>query len=159
MQEPLAYHITWTCYGQWLQGDPRGYVDRQHHTPGEPYVFKNVQHYNASANRMTEPPCWLTDDQRRCAAADVAEACIHRKWRLDRVNVQPDHVHVVVAAGDILGRVVRERLKSWASMQLNRTFPRRQHWWTDGGKVEPIYHEARLIEACEYVDNQRFPRI
>ena len=61
MREPLAYHLSWTCYGQWLQGDVRGYVDRQHRTPGEPYAHNQPQFYNASANRMKEPPVWLTE--------------------------------------------------------------------------------------------------
>lgn len=26
MSEPLAYFITWTTYGTWLPGDPRGWV-------------------------------------------------------------------------------------------------------------------------------------
>ena len=28
MSDPLAYFITFTCYGNWLHGDERGSVDR-----------------------------------------------------------------------------------------------------------------------------------
>jgi hypothetical protein len=35
---PLAYLITWTCYGTWLHGDERGAADLDHNIPGTPYL-------------------------------------------------------------------------------------------------------------------------
>ena len=157
MREPLAYHLTWTCYGQWLQGDPRGYVDRQHHAPGEPYPHNNPQYYNASANRMTEPPCWLTDDQRRTVTRAVREAAAHRGWNLLTINAQPDHVHVAIMARGITGKGVIQALKTWATMCLNRSGGGRTHWWTAGGKVETIFNEQKMAEVIDYINHtQRF---
>jgi hypothetical protein len=104
MQEPLAYHLCWTCYGQWLQGDSRGYVDQKHHTPGEPYPPGNPPLFAASANRMSEPACWLTDPQRLIADAAFREAAAHREWPLHALNVQPDHVHVALEARGVTGK-------------------------------------------------------
>ena len=42
MREPLAYLLTWTCYGTWLHGDDRGSVDRTHCMPGEAYLPANA---------------------------------------------------------------------------------------------------------------------
>ena len=159
MREPLAYHLIWTCYGQWLHGDSRGYVDQQHRNVGEPYPANDPRRYNAAANRMAEDPVWLADAQRSRATAAIREVCTHRGWRLITVNVQPDHTHVAVTAAGVTGKVAMERIKSWASMQLNRAFARRSRWWTVGGKVELVLSEAQLSEVVAYIENQRFPRV
>jgi hypothetical protein len=61
----LAYHITWTSYGQWLHGDTRGYVDRHNRTPGAPYSHGHADVYNVSANRLEEEPVWLSEARLR----------------------------------------------------------------------------------------------
>jgi len=160
MREPLAYHITWTCYGQWLHGDRRGFVDRHHHTPGEPYPYDDPHRHNAAANRLVETPCTLTDVQRRVTQDAIGEACTFRQWELSAVNAQPDHVHVVVLAPGHTGKQVRTRLKDRASRALNDTDANRTRWWTEGGKTEPIRDEQRLKQAIRYVnERQPFPRI
>jgi REP element-mobilizing transposase RayT len=161
MREPLAYHISWTCYGQWLHGDRRGFVDRQHHTPGEPYIYDDPHRLNAAANRLAEPPCQLTDAQRRATQEAIREACAFRNWELSAVNAQPDHVHVVLRAPDHTGKQVRSRLKDRATRALKDANGRgRTHWWTEGGKVEPILDRRRLQQAVDYVSNrQPFPRV
>jgi REP element-mobilizing transposase RayT len=163
MPEPLAYHISWTCYGQWLHGDPRGFVDRQHHTPGEPYIYDDPHRRSAAANRLAEPPCWLTEDQRHVTQQAIREACAFRNWELSAVNTQPDHVHVVVRAPGHTGKEVRARLKDRATRALKGANGResgRMHWWTEGGKVELMLDEQRWQQAIDYVNNrQPFPRV
>jgi REP element-mobilizing transposase RayT len=158
MKPPLAYHLTWTCYGQWLHGDTRGYVDDEHRTPGTPYVHNDPQLYNASFNRMAEPPCWLTDEQRAIADAALREACEFRRWPLKAVNVQPDHVHLIVQVFDKTGKDVMSRLKGRATQCLNEKAMRRT-WWTEGGKVELVHDERQLAIVIEYVNDQRFPKV
>ncbi|MEA3366700.1 MAG: transposase [Planctomycetota bacterium] len=160
MREPLAYHLSWTCYGQWLHGDARGFVDRRHHTPGEPYPYNIPQWYADAANRLSEPPCWLNDADRRIAEHAIREACAFRHWRLHALNVQPDHVHAVVRAPERTGKHVRVRLKDRATRALRAGGQRRTRWWTAGGKVEPIFDERHLREAIRYVNNhQPHPKV
>ena len=155
-----TYHLTWTCYGQWLHGDERGYVDRKHRTPGEPYPEGNLQYYNAASNRMTEAACWLTDDERRIASRALREACDFRGWVLWAVNVQPDHVHVLVEARETSGKRARQVLKDRATRGLEAEGRRRQHWWTEGGKVDVIRRERQLQEVLDYInERQPFARI
>ncbi len=155
----LAYHLTWTCYGQWLHGDARGYVDRRHRTPGTPYEHNHPEQYNAAANRMKEGAVWLSDSQRATASRAIREACRHCDWRLVEQNVQPDHVHVLVAAPGVTGKYARKFLKAWATRRLGAQTPGRKHWWTDGGKVEVIQNAIRLQQAVVYVRTQRFQRV
>ena len=160
MREPLAYLITWTCYGQWLRGDRRGYVDRRHRTPGTPYPWNHTDFFNADAVRMRESHCWLTDDQRKVAEAAMRAACEFRGWHLHAVNVQPDHVHLVVKAVGYTGKQARARLKDRATRQLKAAAPGRQKWWTEGGKVDLIFDKRHLKQAIDYVNNrQPFPRV
>ena len=159
--EPVvAYHITWTCYGQWLHGDARGYVDRFHRERGTPYPAGHGDFYNAAANRLEEQPVWLTDAQRLDAQDALREACAFRGWVLRAANVQPDHVHVVVQAPGIFGKEVRRILKNRATVCLNERHGRRKHWWTGEGKVQRLHGQAELREAVAYVlDEQPFRRL
>ena len=150
-----TYHLTWTCYGQWLRGDARGYVDRDHHTPGEPYPEGDLRVYNADANRMSEEACWLSDAQRVLAEEAIGEACDFRGWRLWAVNVQPDHAHVVVGTPEVSGVRARQVLKDRSTRALQATDGRRRHWWTEGGKVEVIRSDGQLRVAIEYVNEKQ----
>jgi REP element-mobilizing transposase RayT len=134
MPSAETYHITWTCYGQWLHGDARGYVDSRHRTPGTPYEH---------------------NDPHLAAQAGLAEACAFRGWRLWAVNAQPDHVHVVVEAPGIDGKRVRHVLKDRGTRILQPTEPGRQHWWTEGGKVDRITSEKYLRAAVVYVNEKQ----
>lgn len=159
MHEPLAYHLSWTCYGQWLHGDVRGYVDDRHRTPGEPYIYDHPQRRSAAANRMAEPPCWLTHARRGAAEEALREACAFRGWMLHALNVQPDHVHVVITARGLTGKRVMQRLKDRATRRLRETVPERRRWWTEGGKVDLIFNERHLGQVVDYVHSrQPFPR-
>jgi len=155
----LAYHLTWTCYGQWLPGDVRGYVDRDHRTPGTAYPDADPQAYNAAAGVMKESACWLQVPERRLATEGIREACMRQKWPLVAVNVQPDHVHVLARVDTVGGRHAIRVMKSFATRRLRRTVPGRRRWWTKGGKVETVLTEWRLAEVARYVRNQRYPAV
>jgi REP element-mobilizing transposase RayT len=155
----LAYHLTWTCYGQWLHGDARGYVDRAHRTPGAPYEHNHPERYNAAATRMKEEAVWLSDSQRKTVARAIREGCRYCGWRLVEQNVQPDHVHVVVEAQGVTGKYTRKFLKAWATRRLGAEGAGRRHRWTKGGKVEVIREAIRLRQAAAYVREQPFPRV
>ena len=73
--------------------------------------------------------------------------------------MQPDHVHVVVHAPGVTGKRVTRDLKAWASRVLNGLGARRRHWWTAGGKVEPVWNDQRLRQAVVYVRDQPFPKV
>ena len=153
MPEPLAYLLTWTCYGQWLHGDVRGYVNREHRTPGAPFPYDHPGLMSASANRMAESPCRLDDACRRAVEATLHEACARRGWLLSAVNVQPDHVHVVVRAPGRTGKRAMQQLKDRATRCLRSRVPDRRRWWTEGGKVDLIFDERHLAKAIDYVTN------
>jgi REP element-mobilizing transposase RayT len=155
----LAYHLTWTCYGQWLPGDERGYVDRENRTPGTPYAPWNPRRVSAAANAMQEEACWLTLRQRHLAAEGVHQTCAGQGWRLLALNVQPDHVHVLIDARDVTGKHVMRVLKAFATRRLRSEVASRRRWWTKGGKVELVRDKRHLATVARYIAKQPFDAV
>ena len=61
---PLAYFITFTCYGSWLHGDERGSVDRDDNVPGTPVLLPDPVLQAYEVDLLREPP-YLLDPARR----------------------------------------------------------------------------------------------
>ena len=147
MTDPLALFITWTTYGSWMPGDPRGSTARG----GDPLPPDDALRLRTE-RAMTESPCTLEPEQRAAVDAVVRRHCELRGWRLHALNVRTNHVHVVVAAGDAAPKRVREELKSWATRTLkaaDRTG--RTKWWTAGGDITFLFDDAVLAEKIRYV--------
>jgi hypothetical protein len=65
---PLAYLLTFTCYGTRLHGDPRLSVDRYHNRFQEPFVALNSSLFEAEAKRLKFAPYSLDLSRRRVVA-------------------------------------------------------------------------------------------
>lgn len=108
---------------------------------------------------MSEPAVWLSDPMRVAVEDALEEACRFRGWECLKQNVQPDHVHIVVRRQDGSGVDTRQKLKARGGKALNDGFGRREHWWTDGGKVEVVEGAEHLHVVLEYMDKQKFLRV
>src|SRR3990167_6381427 len=53
---PLAYLITFTCFGTRLHGDESGSVDRNHNVPGTPFLPPDKTRLLAEEQRMKHEP-------------------------------------------------------------------------------------------------------
>ena len=156
MNRPIAFFITWTTYGTWLHGDPRGSFDQD----GQ-YVQPDQRRREAAKELMTDDPVILTDEQRAIVDAVIVEHCAIRGWVLHTRNVRTNHVHVVVSA-PVDGTRVRAELKLWASARLSahaglapgegKNGARR--WFTEKGNIEEVWDDRHLASAIEYVDDQ-----
>jgi hypothetical protein len=56
---PLAYIITFRCYGSWLHGDERGSVDRFHNQYMAPYIPGNEARRKHNASKLKCEPVTL----------------------------------------------------------------------------------------------------
>jgi len=150
---PLAYFITWTCYGTWLPGDERGWT-KWHRGEKIPQPVLN----NWNRGRMTDMPLLLDPRQRRIVHEMVAEHCQLRGWYLHAVNCRSNHCHTVVAANDHNGEQVRDQLKSWCKRKLKEDqrshglneIDIRDKWWTRKGSTRYLFDEASLEAAIQY---------
>ena len=152
MSEPLAYLITWTCYGTWLPGDKRGWVDANESGIQTPHSGRRIQ----AQRRMTESPCTLSQAERQIVADTIRRHCAIRGWQLYAVSARTNHVHVVVAANTDPDTVMSE-LKSWCTRRLKEYQQAcgestiRQNWWTEQGSTHWINNERHLENAIQYV--------
>lgn len=148
---PLAWYLTWTTYGTWLHGDPRG--SHLGPIPMKP----NPELEAAMRAQMTEEPVFLTDEQRKIVEKKIAEECAAQGWTLHALNARTNHVHAVVSASRD-GKYLRSRLKALASASLSDAeglFGTGKHgrrrWWTEKGNTVEVENEKALEEIVVYV--------
>ena len=153
--DPIAYHITWTTYGTWLSGDTRGWVKSGvGGIQGSDPVLE--QH---AREEMAEPAVILSAEQREIVDATIRRHCDIRGWELHAVNVRTNHVHLVVTGNRGADEMMNE-LKAWCSRKLSdhagltKAVARkagRRHWFTEHGSTKPIFDDAYLQNAIQYV--------
>ena len=151
--DPLAYFITWTCYGTWLPGDDRGWT-KWH--KGE--IIPQPLLANWSREKMTEEPLFLENSQRIIVNETVALHCRVRGWYLHAVNCRSNHCHTVITAKSHDGEQVRDQLKSWCKRKLKEeqrlsgieSKDVREKWWTGNGSARYLFDEESLEAAIKY---------
>ena len=161
--------LTWTTYGTWLPGDPRGFVSpvvdqhgREviHNVPGTPYDA-DAPHLEAWArSRLKSPPIYLSSEQASLLLQQFHETAAFRGWQLLAAAVMSNHVHLVVGVpGDPAPETLLRDFKSYGSRALNRKWskPASGTWWTESGSKRKLKGQAAVIAAVRYVKNQRSP--
>ena len=159
--DPIAFFLTWTTYGSWLPGDPRGWTDsRGRQRAPEDRLRGSV------ARRLQASGITLSNPERRSVEGSIAAVCRLRGWCLHAVNCRTQHVHAVVTVPNLAPAQVMQQLKAWASRALDapqaedRERPRQQRRWTRGGSMRLIRAETDLDAVVKYVrecqDSSRF---
>ena len=95
---PLAYLITFRCYGTWLHGDERGSVDHEQNIYGLPFLPHDEAREDEERLRLKHAPVTLNEAARAIVEQTIPEVCQYRKWQLRALSVRTNHVHTVVAA-------------------------------------------------------------
>jgi REP element-mobilizing transposase RayT len=146
----LAYFITFTTYGTWLHGDPRGSFARR--VPRTRWIAPSRSVNQAAARRMKQDAFML--DAPAAAVVDTAirHVCTHRGYALIALNVRSNHVHVVVTAlrdPDF----VANSFKSWATRRLveGGHVPRERRVWTRRQSTIWLWTENSVRDAGVYV--------
>ena len=103
---PLAYLITFRCYGTWLHGNEKGSVDRHRNRYGSPFIRSDPRWRRHNLNSLKEDPVRLTKGQRATVTTAIKDTCELRKWTLYTVNTRTNHCHVVVKLTRLLRRQV-----------------------------------------------------
>ncbi len=146
--EPVAFFITWTVYGTFLQGDERGWRRRKQGAQSpQPKLAIWRRH------RLKHSIELLDDLQQSVVAAEIERLAVFRGWHVWTRNVRTNHVHVVVTASGYAGGTVRDQLKA------NCTRVLRERWsefvdrpvWTIGGDWRCINTEDELEQVIVYV--------
>ena len=152
MPIPLAYLITFTCYGTRLHGHEDGSVDQQHRIPGSPFLPPRRGWVIAEERKMKQTAYRLDRDRREIVLRAVQRHCAHRHWRLLAAHVRSTHVHLVVGAEQAPERILTE-FKAYASRALNREGfeDSSRNRWAHHGSTRYLWQPQHVRAAIEYV--------
>ena len=152
---PIAYLITFRCYGTWLHGDERGSIDRTHNAYGSPYIEPNAGWKGYNAGKLKSEPVKLSGAQRKTVESAVREVCEFKRWSLYAINVRTNHAHAVAAIGGASSGSALNAFKAYATRHLRSnglwTYPHSP--WADKGSCRRIWNEASLHRSIDYVLN------
>ena len=159
MDTPLAYFITFTCYGTWLHGDERGSVDDEHSAPGSPVLPPDPERRARERETLAEAPYHPDAPRRQVTLHALCEIARRKGWALHAAHVRSNHVHIVATAQGPPERVMND-FKTAASRRLNKAFPgeRNRRRWTRHGSTRYLWTEGAVAEKVHYVlDGQGEP--
>ena len=146
--DPLAYFITWTVYGTFLQGDERGWRKwrKGHQIP-------QVRLAEWRAERLKYSAVLLEESHRRPMNTEIQRLCTYRSWTCWAANARSNHVHVVIISPGYSGATVRDQLKANCTRVLRELS---ECWsdrpvWTVGGDWECVNSEDDLETVIAYV--------
>ena len=150
---PLAYLITFRCYGTWLHGDDRGSVDREHRRYRSPYAMPNENRRSHNYQTLKTEPVVLFARQRASIERAIRETCSYRKWHLYAYNVRTNHVHAVVAIGAKRPELALNAFKANATRQMREDdcWQQSHSPWVDRGSKRYLWTERSLELAVDYV--------
>jgi REP element-mobilizing transposase RayT len=152
---PLAYFISFRCYGTWLHGDERGSIDRFNNLYGTAKIPINTHWNEISRSRLVHEPVKLNARRRRSVGKAIRETCQKRNWGLLALNVRTNHVHVVVAIGSRRPEVAITAFKANATRQMreDRIWDLPNSPWSQKGSNRYLWTEKHVADAVEYVVN------
>lgn len=156
MSTPLAYFLTWSCYGTWLHGDERGSVDREHNEFATPYLTPNAPLVATRAHALKHPPFTLNTSTREVVDTAIREHASVKSWTIRAINVRTTHVHVIIS-GDATPERMLDQLKAWATRALRASgiVQREQPVWTAHGSTRYLWEQPDVAEAVDYVLNRQ----
>ncbi len=151
--EPVAYLLTWTCYGTWLHGDERWSINKGHNDFHGPSIGPHQRMERAARARMKGDIVLLTPAMRRIAGGAIREHAAHKGWTTYAVNVRTNHAHAVITAPGRRPDPVLVQVKGWATRALREAglFAADARVWTKGGSKRWLWDEKGLREAIAYV--------
>ena len=156
-KSPLKwFHVTFSTYGSWLPGDPRGFRTRDHreHVEGDyknPPPAGQVEGLRQRSHaRLKRPMVRLTPQQRACAGRAMVEMLRRLEMTVVAIAVGAQHVHIVVQLPDDDAKLVVGRAKKHAAHVLIEDGFRGGPW-AKGCRTQPIVDQAHQHSAISYV--------
>jgi len=146
MAKTLAFFITWTTYGTWLQGDERGYVKNTKTYTG------NTALRQANIEARSRDPVWLSAEQRRVIDKAIRKEASSRNHRIYAMTVERDHVHLIIKymPGSI-GTIVA--YYKTAGRIVLKTVGYTGKLWTTGYDKRFCFDQQTLQKRIAYVRN------
>jgi REP element-mobilizing transposase RayT len=152
MEWPLAFFLTWSCYGQRLHGDEVGSVNKFHNRFGMPLVETNPGLREHQASLLAHHPTVLSQAMRRVVRDAIVERCEFRKTPLIALNVRSTHVHLIVEAQQDPGALAGGfKARSTRVLRESNLVGPTHHVWADHGSKRWLFTLDAIRNAMEYV--------
>ena len=157
--------ITWTSYGTWLPGDPRGYVsntlcadgafDPKRNQRGTVYSRDDPRTLAAARSLQKHDTVRLNTAQAFTTAEALITAAKERDWLIIRAAIMTNHIHTLTTDCPDDGPAIRRIFKGVTSAELSDKVGNPRRWWTHGGS-DRYLHGQRAIDAVErYIREQQ----
>ena len=153
---PLAYLITFACYGARLHGDPDGSVDRSRNIWQAPMLEANPRRAHFERLLLRDNPTILSTVECRLVLESIRQHASHRGWTLHAVHVRSNHVHIVVET-DLRPEKAMTQLKAFASRTLNRSGKQCRKHWSRHGSTRYLWDPSSVDAVVDYVVQQQGP--
>ncbi len=152
MAIPLAYFITFSCYGTWLHGKENLSVDRDNNIFQTDFLCLNQARQVSAKKRMLQSPYLLDHHQRQIVLDTIKEVCKHHEWILLATHVRTNHVHLVIHAITSPENIMN-KIKSYSSRRLNESKldSDRTKRWTRHGSTRYLWCEEEIEATIQYV--------
>lgn len=153
--QPLAFLITFGCYGSWFHGEERGSIDRRnYHRYGTPGMPANKKLLADEKRDLKNPAVKLNGAQRSVVELAIREVCAHRAYVLHAVNVRTNHVHSVVSAS-CKPEHAMDSFKAYATRKLRAAglLGEDVKPWARHGSTPYLWTEEEIQRAIDYVIN------
>jgi REP element-mobilizing transposase RayT len=145
-KSPLAYLITFTTYGTWLHGDPRGSVIKDKRARPLANQPKLLQYQR---DHLKEPPFILDAQSRNIILQSLLKVAEYRNWKLLAIHIRNSHIHIVIKAHLKPERIMND-FKSYATRALRSEGYSRTHFWTHHGNTQYLFSDTKIKEAIHY---------
>ncbi len=150
-----AFFLTFTTYGCHLHGDERGSVDRRHNEFDSPRVGPSGELEDYERGKLIDEPFVMQDEHQLGAAFAIRQLCQAHAWELYALNVRTNHVHAVVAPGNLSPERMMAALKAAATGLFYRRglVERSRRIWSRHGSTPYLWSSTDVEGAVEYVVN------
>lgn len=165
-----AYLLTWTTYGTWLPGDPRGFtsaVKREHgdftirNVAGTPRDADRPLVRRAAAALMNSQEVVLDIRSAEECLRGFQEACVTGDMLLRIAAIMRTHCHAIVISQCEEGEKVLQRMKGVSSRRMSQACgkPAAGTWWTRHGSRRLLDTPGSFERAVAYVREQQSPLV
>ncbi len=145
MKKVLGYMLTWTTYGNWLQGDRRKYVKNGRILDPNPLLESK------NKKNMKYPKTLLTAAQREIIEKAIIDESAGLNQKIHVIAIRKSHVHLVIDCNFISAASAVSHYKNAArlAMESNGFLGR---LWTKGFSVRYCFDENQLNKVIQYVN-------
>ena len=145
MRKFIAYMVTWTTYGSWLQGDERGYIkDGERLEPNPNLKQSNLSSLNQQIIKLTP--------QQKCTARDaIVDEAKRINHKIYAIAVCTNHIHLIAENNYTPIYQAVKRYKNVATAALKQTGLNTKIW-TRGFDKRYCFTEKELTNRIEYVN-------